>query len=199
MIVTTYDTLMVPKLQHPWNTITIALPRGGEMGYTYYDQLPDLFKKLWDALEDFLIRLSRNRNLYVVGCFEKAPETVEKFIFKRRKRDWLGACEITQNAELHKVLRDNPIEWFDYIVTDTIVSSEVAGQFVNVPVKKHFFEHIIDSCTDARFIIEENNDRDCFFMAYRKEDLSLILDEISTVLLEHGFEFAPKKEHLPSG
>ncbi|MBN2138280.1 MAG: hypothetical protein JW720_10765 [Sedimentisphaerales bacterium] len=193
--VETYDVRFVPLLRHPWKTICIGLDRG-EPDYTAYDQRPGEIRGQWDALESFLMNLSRNRHLYVAGSFDAAPEGVENFVLRRRKKYWVGACKINQHAELHEVLISNPTEWFKYVVTDEPFLPEVATKFVDAPVKKHFFEHVVDLCEGVFCIIEENIDRDCFDMACRRDDFDTVLDEFALVLEKCGLKFCPESKHL---
>jgi len=183
------DPLMSPKLPPVWKAASIILARGGEMGYAPYGRLSNGLRKQWDALESFLICLSKNRYLYVVGSFETVPQNVEKFLSEQRKHNWLGTCQLIQFSHLHDILVGNPIEWFDYVITETALSPEVACRLIEVPRKKHFFEHIIDCCSKSIYcIIEENNDRDFFDLMAKSNDLDKILQELKTVLEEFGFE-----------
>jgi len=194
-VIGTYDVLMVLPLGSEWKTLSIGLNRG-EPNYTPYEERPDIVRKQWDALKDFLIYLSQDRYLYTVGCFWNVPLGVDQFASKQKSNFWLGACKIAGRGQLHEVLKRNPTEWFDYVVTNSMLSSETSRRLIEVPEDKHFFEHILDCCENVYCVVEENDDRDLFDLACRRHDLGVILNKFKDALGGHGLVFSPTDKHV---
>ncbi len=194
-VIGTYDVLMVPPLESPWKTLSIGLNRG-ELNYTPYEGRPDIVRNHWDALKDFLIYLSQNRYLYTVGRFWNVPLGVDQFVSKQKKQFWLGACKVADRSQLHEVLTRNPIEWFYYVVTDSILSSETSRRLIEVPEDKYFFEHILDCCENVYCVVEEGDDRDLVDLACRRRDFGVILGKLKDALGEHGLVFSPTDKHV---
>jgi hypothetical protein len=186
---------MVPVLEESWRAISISLSRG-DPDYTPYSEQPESIRRQWDALEQFLLQLGDGRQVYVTGRFYGSPIGLETFVSKQTKSYWVGTCRICDRVQAHELLAANPTEWYDFVITEAAPSSALAVRFVEVPRKRHFFEHMLGCCEKIFCAIEENNDRDAIDLLCTKRDLKMILNTFGQVTNRCGLRFAPQKEHL---
>lgn len=157
----------------------IRIERGGPM-WLRYDTLSEEGRNEWDAFEEVLTNLSRNRSLYISGHFDGRGVSGKR----RNHRAYSGVMPLSDSMELHRVLTENPNEYYGFLVSESPLTDSMVdtlGQKHNIDAES-MVDIAFTICPFAFCAIEECIDRDWFALACYRRNLDEVLRLVEGVL-----------------